>query len=92
MSDIKNGATHTKDYGAPSHQNDYGVELKHVNASKLPPANPTWEYMEREEKVHGFLSKQFPTLANPAPLGLCGFALTTFILSMFNAGAVGNGK
>ncbi|CDR45807.1 CYFA0S20e00430g1_1 [Cyberlindnera fabianii] len=28
-------------------------------------------------------------LANPAPLGLCGFALTTFVLSMFNARAMG---
>jgi len=27
--------------------------------------------------------------ANPAPLGLCGFALTTFILSMYNAQAMG---
>ncbi|CCH42689.1 putative membrane protein [Wickerhamomyces ciferrii] len=27
--------------------------------------------------------------ANPAPLGLCGFALTTFVLSMFNAQAMG---
>jgi succinate-acetate transporter protein len=26
--------------------------------------------------------------ADPAPLGLCGFALTTFVLSMFNAGLV----
>lgn len=28
-------------------------------------------------------------LANPAPLGLCGFALTTFVLSMANARAMG---
>lgn len=28
-------------------------------------------------------------LANPAPLGLCGFALTTFVLSLINAGARG---
>lgn len=27
--------------------------------------------------------------ANPGPLGLCGFALTTFVLSMFNAEAMG---
>jgi succinate-acetate transporter protein len=27
-----------------------------------------------------------PTHANPAPLGLCGFALTTFVLSTVNAG------
>ena len=29
------------------------------------------------------------TIADPAPLGLAGFALTTFVLSMFNAGLVG---
>lgn len=39
------------------------------------------------EQHQGFLSQQFPTLGNPAPLGLCGFALTTFVLSMFNVGA-----
>ncbi|KAI7903132.1 GPR1/FUN34/yaaH family-domain-containing protein [Cokeromyces recurvatus] len=27
------------------------------------------------------------TIANPGPLGLCGFALTTFVLSLHNAGA-----
>ena len=27
-----------------------------------------------------------PAIANPAPLGLCGFALTTFVLSAANAG------
>src|SRR6478672_12125582 len=32
-----------------------------------------------------------PTIANPAPLGLAAFALTTFVLSMFNAGLVGAG-
>jgi len=29
-----------------------------------------------------------PPIANPGPLGLCGFALTTFVLSCFNAGAI----
>jgi len=29
-----------------------------------------------------------PATANPAPLGLAGFALTTFVLSMFNAGLI----
>jgi succinate-acetate transporter protein len=29
------------------------------------------------------------TIANPGPLGLAAFALTTFVLSMFNAGLVG---
>ena len=27
-----------------------------------------------------------PAVANPAPLGLCGFAMTTFVLSAINAG------
>jgi succinate-acetate transporter protein len=30
------------------------------------------------------------TIANPGPLGLAAFALTTFVLSMFNAGLVGS--
>src|SRR3954452_5232017 len=30
-------------------------------------------------------------IANPAPLGLAAFALTTFVLSMFNAGLMGSG-
>jgi hypothetical protein len=34
------------------------------------------------------LSNQFPAIANPGPVGLGGFALTTFVLSMFNAGAI----
>ena len=50
--------------------------------------NPTYRYYEKEEKLHGFLSQQFPTTANPAPLGLAAFALTTFVLSMLNAGAI----
>ena len=28
-----------------------------------------------------------PTIANPGPLGLCGFALTTLVLSLHNAHA-----
>jgi hypothetical protein len=32
-----------------------------------------------------------PAIANPAPLGLAGFALTTFVLSMVNSGLVGEG-
>jgi len=29
-------------------------------------------------------SPKFRQFANPAPLGLCGFALTTFVLSLIN--------
>jgi hypothetical protein len=50
--------------------------------------NQTHMYFKTEEKLHGFLSQQFPTIANPAPLGLGAFALTTFALSMCNAGAI----
>jgi len=32
---------------------------------------------------------RFRQIANPAPLGLCGFALTTFVLSLINVGADG---
>ena len=32
---------------------------------------------------------RFRPIANPAPLGLCGFALTTFVLSLINVGAAG---
>jgi uncharacterized protein len=31
-------------------------------------------------------------IADPGPLGLAAFAATTFVLSLFNAGMVGNGK
>ena len=50
--------------------------------------NPNFAYANNIEHYQGFLSKQFPTTANPAPLGLCGFALTTFVLSMMNAGGL----
>jgi len=67
---------------------DYsGLELGETRAAGLI-TNPTYKYFEKEEKLHGFLSQQFPTTANPAPLGLAAFALTTFVLSMLNAGAI----
>jgi succinate-acetate transporter protein len=50
--------------------------------------NPTYDYFQRDEKLNGFLSQQYPTIANPAPLGLGGFALTTFVLSMYNMGGI----
>jgi hypothetical protein len=71
------------------------VELSHIEAGhkdyqQIPQnlSNAGYEYYKREEKLHGFLSQQFPTIANPAPLGLCGFALTTFVLSLHNSGGL----
>ena len=67
---------------------DMEVGVAGQQYNEPPVANPTYKYFQTEEKLHGFLSQQFPTIANPAPLGLCAFALTTFVLSMFNTGAI----
>lgn len=81
---MSNAATTAKD-----------VELGSASYTHVPQLpngalihNPTYQYLNEVEKVQGYLSKQFPTIANPAPLGLCGFALTTFVLSMMNAGGL----
>ena len=60
--------------------------IPHPTAHIIPAhlGNPSFVY---QDEVNGYLSKQFPTIGNPAPLGLCGFALTTFVLSMYNVGA-----
>lgn len=42
---------------------------------------------EEREKLYAMPA----TVANPAPLGLCGFALTTFVLNVHNAGLIGIG-
>lgn len=34
--------------------------------------------------------KHIPKIANPAPLGLCAFALTSFVSNFFNVYATGN--
>lgn len=39
----------------------------------------------------GLYKPNFRKFANPAPLGLCAFALTTFVLSLVNANARGVG-
>ena len=42
----------------------------------------------RDETAGTTAAVVHPTTANPAPLGLAAFALTTFVLSFFNAGLV----
>lgn len=44
------------------------------------------------EAQPGLYKPSFRKFANPAPLGLCGFALTTFVLSLINAQARGVSK
>jgi uncharacterized protein len=46
-------------------------------------------HFTREEATAG--ASAGITIANPAPLGLAAFALTTFVLSMFNSGLVSSG-
>jgi succinate-acetate transporter protein len=41
--------------------------------------------MARIDEETGPVRQAAPGIANPAPLGLCGFALTTFVLSAANA-------
>ena len=48
--------------------------------STILPASAT----DFDPEPHKRLFRQF---ANPAPLGLCGFALTTFVLSLTNVQA-----
>src|ERR1700724_644873 len=48
--------------------------------STILPASAT----DFDPEPHKRLFRQF---ANPAPLGLCGFALTTFVLSLVNVQA-----
>jgi succinate-acetate transporter protein len=44
-----------------------------------------------QEEPTGGRTAGVPAIANPAPLGLAAFALTTFVLSMVNSGLVGKG-
>ena len=55
--------------------------------SSLPLAQ---EVIAREERIlaKALLQMQPKPMANPGPLGLCGFALTTFVLSLYNAGGL----
>jgi succinate-acetate transporter protein len=53
-----------------------------VEASTTPPGG-------RQDAVGGRVAAAATSaVADPAPLGLAGFALTTFVLSMFNSGLV----
>jgi succinate-acetate transporter protein len=58
-----------------------------MEASSLPPRASTDPTGGQSAGVRFVPSP----LADPGPLGLAGFALTTFVLSMFNADLVGKG-
>lgn len=76
----------TTDYAQTRRPYDYGGNpLAHVNtgdSARLPAFGGEFQPgLYRETKHRKF--------ANPAPLGLCGFALTTFVLSLINLGTRG---
>jgi succinate-acetate transporter protein len=48
--------------------------------------------MARDVDAGDAVAPATPVVADPAPLGLAGFALTTVLLSAFNAGLINNGK
>lgn len=79
--------TNTSDSSKPQDDQNYYLNygpLAHVNTAetRLPPFGGEFQpglYRPVAERK----------LANPAPLGLCGFALTTFVLGMINMQARG---
>jgi succinate-acetate transporter protein len=59
---------------------------------KEEPVEAATPRFTREDVTAGGTARSFPvpSIADPAPLGLAAFALTTFVLSMFNTGLVSN--
>lgn len=79
--------TNTSDSSKPQDDQNYYLNygpLAHVNTAetRLPPFGG-----EFQPGLYRPVSER--KLANPAPLGLCGFALTTFVLGMINMQARG---
>ena len=63
------------------------VESKVVLPDVYEPVKQRYdEDRHQQGKLRGTLSQQYVAVANPGPLGLCAFALTTFVLSCYNAG------
>ena len=56
-----------------------------MEAATLERRDPTAGESARAREIVGV------TIADPGPLGLAGFAMTTFVLSMFNAKLLGEG-
>lgn len=91
----------TSIHSSPSHSKD---EASSILPSRIVTSGPGEEFViignhkyYRHELMNAFGGTLNPGLApypkrqlgNPSPLGLCGFALTTFVLSMVNARAMG---
>ncbi|TID30741.1 hypothetical protein CANINC_000657 [Pichia inconspicua] len=81
---------------------DHSVDTTHLISKVTTSNDGNYVYLgnkkfAKEDLVQAFGGSLNPGVtapsvhkfANPAPLGLCGFALSTFVLSMGNAGAMG---
>jgi len=77
-----NGTRHINGYENGS--NAGGAPLQRVNT-----AGTTYLPAFGGEFQPGLYKPSFRKFGNPAPLGLCAFALTTFVLSLVNAGTRG---
>lgn len=67
-------------YGARSTNGGFGhTKLNGVENAMMPAFGGAFQ--------PGPYTPSFRKFANPAPLGLCAFALTTFVLSLVNANA-----
>lgn len=73
-SDIEGYAAHTQSNGGFGHSNGTNNPV-----AMLPAFGGQFQ--------PGPYTPNFRKFANPAPLGLCAFALTTFVLSLVNANA-----
>src|SRR4051794_1276245 len=62
-----------------------------VEAASIPTQTRDATGGRAAHAQNGAAAPPAPAVANPGPLGLAAFALTTFVLSMFNAGLVGAG-
>lgn len=69
---------------------NYAYNLHHdspAHANTTPSQFPAF-CSELQPGLHKAGAVKNGTLGNPAPLGLCGFALTTFIMGCINMGAM----
>ena len=80
-----------------AHQSPVAMQKRRYDYGGNPLAREQTYDEERLQAFGGelqpgmFKSIKNRKLANPAPLGLCGFALTTFVLSLLNMGTRGQG-
>jgi uncharacterized protein len=62
-----------------------------MESASVPTRDPTAGDSARASEVVQAIERNSWVPADPGPLGLAGFAMTTFVLSMFNANLVSSG-